>query len=42
MVVLQKLGENRKTLWEEYELYNHPKDSVDEENSLFDGSLGNS
>jgi hypothetical protein len=40
--VLQKLGEDRKALLQEFRLCNHSKDLVDEENPLFDGSLGNS
>ncbi len=41
-VVLQKLCEDRKTLFQKFRLCNHSKDAVEEENTLFDGSLGNS
>jgi Stress responsive A/B Barrel Domain len=40
-VVLQKLSEDRKPLWQELELCNHPKDLMDEDKSLFDSSSGN-
>ncbi len=40
-VVLQKLSEDRKPLWQELKLCNYPKDLIDKDKSLFDGSPGN-
>ena len=42
LIVLQELCEDGKPLWQEFRLCNHSSGLIEKENSLFDGSLGNS